>query len=112
MAQEFNILSPLLFYNFFGKEIIDESDLKDLCVNHTLNQIIFFRSEEGISSSIDAYRLKCFKLIEKIGEGGFGKVYLAQLRFDKQYYAIKFLKIKESKLFFIYIIRPRSKVRY
>lgn len=98
ISAEFKLFSLLRVYNYFGNEIFDTSDLKFLEAEHEPNKILFFCLEEAVGQiNIDNYRLKCFRLIKKLGEGGFGKVYLAEQRFNKQSFAIKFLKIRASK---------------
>lgn len=98
ISNEFKLFSMIRIYSFYGREIVDSSDLKFLENNKEQNRIMFFCLEESIAEiSIDTFRLKCFKLVNKIGEGGFGKVYLAEQRFTKKKFAIKFLKIKASK---------------
>lgn len=95
VSNSFNQSSDLTFYNFHGREILDSSDLKYLEDNNEFFKVIFF-NVKGQSFNIDLYRLKCFYMIEKIGEGGFGKVYLAEDVFQKRKFAIKYLKLSYS----------------
>lgn len=98
ISNEFKLYSMIRIYSFYGREIVDTSDLKFVDNENEPNRILFFCLEESIAEvSIDAFRLKCFKLLTKLGEGGFGKVYLAEQRFTKMNFAIKFLKIRASK---------------
>jgi len=87
--------SELTFYNFHGREIIDSSDLKYLEDIDEFFKVIFF-CIKGQTFNIDLYRLKCFYMIEKLGEGGFGKVYLAEDIFTKRKFAVKYLKLSYS----------------
>lgn len=98
LNNEFELNQKIKLYNFYGREIVDSSDLKYLELKYEKNKIIFFCYENNVNSlTIDSYRLKCFKIITKLGEGGFGKVYLAEQRFNKMKYAIKFLKLRACK---------------
>lgn len=111
ISAEFKIFSLLRVYNYFGHEIFDTSDLKFLEAENEPNKILFFCLEDAVGQiNIDNYRLKCFRLVKKLGEGGFGKVYLAEQRFSKQSFAIKFLKIRASK-FISVISRFGHKIR-
>ena len=94
IIREYNLKNKIKLYSFYGREIIDSSDLKYLEFFEKF-KIIFFCYDEH-SLNIDNYRLKCFKLLEKLGEGGFGKVYLSENRTNSKLYAIKFLKLKSS----------------
>lgn len=98
ITDDFNVSYKIKLYNFNGREIFDSSDLKFLELKEEKNKIILFCNEEHSSNiSLDSYRLKCFKQLKKLGEGGFGKVYLAEQRFTKDKYAIKFLKLRAGK---------------
>ena len=95
IIDDFNVMNRIKLYSFYGREIVDTSDLHFLEQDREKNKIIFFMKENQYNV-VDNFRLKCFKLIKKLGEGGFGKVYLSEQRFSKEKYAIKFLKLKST----------------
>ena len=58
-------------------------------------RILFFCSQDA-PNNIEYYRIKCFNIIDKIGEGGFGKVYLVEEKFSKEKFAMKNLKLSKN----------------
>ncbi len=96
ILDEFKLKSKIKLYTFYGREIVDTSDLYFLEDTKEKNKIVFLMKVNQ-DLNIDHYRLKCFKILDKLGEGGFGKVYLSEQRFTKDKYAIKYLKVKPCK---------------
>jgi serine/threonine protein kinase len=77
------------FFNGEGNEITDETLL--LTKN---NDIIYI--EQSQNKPFDyANILKQYKVLEKLGQGGFGKVYKAQHIATKQLVAIKYIDITQ-----------------
>ena len=72
-------------YDDKGILITEDADL-DFVLE---KQILFFskNKEEFDSSNL----LRPYEFIKKLGEGGFGKVYLVRQKMNKKYYTIKFL---------------------
>lgn len=103
ISDNFQINKQIRVYSFYNREILDTSDLKFLEVSNEYNKIIFFckvdnnNMQNSHQLQLDPIILKCFKISKVLGEGGFGKVYLAEQRFNKIKYAIKSLKIRHSK---------------
>ena len=82
-------------YNFYGIEILDNCDLNSFRDLHEKNKIIFLTD---IKSPFDnSFLIKIYNLKHKIGEGSFGKVYLAEQKFTKDLYAMKKLSLRFSK---------------
>ena len=81
-------------FNYHGYEIIDDSDLVEYSNNSDKykggEKIIFFsrNGENFVRNNI----LRLYKTGIKLGEGGYGKVYLAKQIFSKELFAIKYLK--------------------
>lgn len=117
--------SSIRIFNFNGIEILDDSDLyilnsnsnyesKNLTKNlYPINEneeafpmtnnipnckIIYFTIHNRSNSKC---LLFCFELVQKIGEGGFGKVYLAKQKFNNEIYALKFIHLKKSKCIYV-----------
>ena len=83
--ESLNNCKNINLYDDKGILITDDADLyflKD-------TKILFFtkNNEEFNTSNL----LRLFNLIKKIGEGGFGEVYLAKQKMTNKYYTIKFL---------------------
>ena len=119
ILEKFHLKNHIRIFNFYNREILDTSDLKYLELENENNKIIYFHfikdydyslGEELQYNLVDKFIIKSFKIIKKIGEGGFGKVYLAEQIFNKKKYAIKTLKCKYSKQIILYILRIRNQV--
>lgn len=91
----FKVNKKIRIFSFYNKELHDLSDFRYLEEPNEKNKIIFFTT--NTSNNYDICVTKCFNFIEKIGEGGFGCVYLAEQKFSHYQFAIKILKIKPSK---------------
>lgn len=93
---QFNIKvnSKIRAFNFNGIEILDDSDLYIFSIKESNNNIIYFSTCNKTSNRI---LLNCFDIKNKLGEGGFGKVYLVKQIFTDKTFAIKFIKLKKSK---------------
>jgi len=90
ISEEFEVGNKLRLYNFNGYEIIEDSDLEYLKGNlHFLDFLYFTRINEYFENK---NIMRIFKIKEKIGEGGFGKVYLAQQKFTHHNIAIKIFR--------------------
>lgn len=88
----------LKIYSFYGRRILDDSDLLFFLDMEEDNRILFFC--QGKSQFNYSGIFKCFKIIKKIGEGGFGKIYLIKQRFTYKEYALKILKRKNIEVGF------------
>lgn len=93
----FKINKKIRIFSFYNKELHDSSDFRYLEDSSEKNKIIFFTT--NTSNNYDICVTKCFNFMEKIGEGGFGRVYLAEQKFTNHQFAIKILKLKPSKYF-------------
>ena len=88
LKQHFQFLNNCKIINLYDNKgilITEDADLyflKD-------NKIIFFtkNNEEFNSSNL----LRIFDFIKKLGQGGFGEVYLVKQKMNNKYYVIKFL---------------------
>lgn len=90
ISEEFDVSKKLRLYNFHGYEIIEDSDLDYLKEKEEFLNFIYFTRINGIFENKNFMRI--YKIKEKIGEGGFGKVYLAQQKFTNHYFAIKIFR--------------------
>lgn len=97
IINEFDFRSSynLRVYNFNGIEITDDSDLSILNSTNSNDKIVYFTFGNKTSNKL---LINCFKFESKIGEGGFGKVYLARQIFSNKMFAIKYIRIKKSKI--------------
>lgn len=93
-------LQKIRLFNYYGIEIIDDSDLYFISqgqienLNSVCNNnIIYFTTHNRTSNLV---LVKCFDFEKKLGEGGFGKVYLAKQKFSNKYYAIKIIPIRKG----------------
>lgn len=77
-------------FTFTGMEILDENELS-LVEN---NSYLFVSRGEPFDGRAC---LGAFHKIRLLGEGGFGRVYLAFNKMTKQEVAMKFIKMKEMK---------------
>ena len=83
--ESLNNCKNINLYDDKGILIADDSDL------HFLKEakILFFTKNNEEFNSYNLLRL--FNFIKKLGEGGFGEVYLAKQKMTNKYYSIKFL---------------------
>lgn len=83
--ESLNNFKDLSLYDDKGILITEDADL-DFVLE---KQILFFskNKEEFDSSNL----LRPYEFIKKLGEGGFGKVYLVRQKMSNKYYTIKFL---------------------
>ena len=88
--------SNLRVFNFYGIEILDDSDLYIFLEKDSNNRIVYFTTTNKTSNRL---LLNCFELKDKLGEGGFGKVYLARQIFSNKIFAIKFINISNRCVF-------------
>lgn len=95
ILREFSLISSngCRVFNFYGIEILDDSDL----IFKTDNDKLFYFSYSNKTDN--KYLLRFFKNEKKLGEGGFGKVYLAKQIFSNKHYALKYISFKKSKFF-------------
>lgn len=86
----FNVNSKKLsLFDWKGVEITEDADLWKLVDDCAYNRVVFFlrKGETFDNKNI----LKLFKLGQSLGEGGFGKVFLATFADTEETFAIKFL---------------------
>ena len=95
MEYDLETSKNLRVFNFHEIEILDDSDLLVNFENHN-NRVFYFTYYSRTSNKI---LINCFSKIEKLGEGGFGKVYLSKQIFSGEKYAIKYVKMSKSKSF-------------
>lgn len=89
-----NVSQSIRLFNFFGLEILDDSDLLVYIHPSYRNKIIYFTFTNNSNNNI---MFKCFKLEVVLGQGGFGKVYHAKQIFTGDEYAIKIITLKRGK---------------
>jgi len=88
--EEFDVGLNLRLYNFYGFEIFDDSDLDFLDQENKNLHFIYFTLINDCFEEKNL--LRCYKIGEKLGQGGFGKVYIAQQKFTNYKYALKFFR--------------------
>lgn len=81
-------------FNFYGIEFLDDSDLYVLESKNRNSKICYFSNQNRTTNK---HLINCFKIKHKIGEGGFGKVFLSNQIFSNEMYAIKFIQLRKSK---------------
>jgi serine/threonine protein kinase len=90
ISEAFDISKKIRIYNFYGFEIIEDADLSIFRESLEKYKIIYFTRMNDYFENKNLMRV--FKIKKKVGEGGFGKVYLAEQKHTKINYAIKFFR--------------------
>ena len=90
ISESFDVTKKIRLYNFFGLEIIDESDLSNFHDYLEKYSVIFFTKAQEFFENRNL--LKILNIKYKLGEGGFAKVYMAEQKFTSQMFAIKYFR--------------------
>ena len=79
----------IALFDWKGVEMTEDSDLWKLTDDFAYNRVVFFIKKGEVFDNKNILRL--FKLGKSLGEGGFGKVFLATFADTEETFAIKFL---------------------
>lgn len=88
--QEFNLPSKKIWlYDWKGIEITEDADLWKLVDDNEYNRVVFFTKKGDKFNTTNILNL--FTIDEPLGQGGFGRVFLAHFADTNEKFAIKFL---------------------
>lgn len=96
ISQVFEISKKIRIFNFYGFEILDDSDLVSYKQSIDCHKIIFYTKSNEFFENKNI--LRALKIKKKLGEGGFGKVYLAEQKFTHKNFAVKFFRYSSSSI--------------
>jgi hypothetical protein len=90
ISENFEVSKKIRLFNFFGLEIIDDSDLSNFSEYMEKYRVIFFTKADDYFENKNFIRTLNIK--NKLGEGGFAKVYMAEHKFSHLNFALKIFR--------------------
>ncbi len=90
ISETFEVTKKIRLFNFFGLEIIDDSDLANFNDYMEKYRVIFFTKADDFFENKNLIRTLNIK--NKLGEGGFAKVYFAEHRYSPLTFALKIFR--------------------
>jgi hypothetical protein len=90
ICNRFEVTHKIRIFNFYGFELLEDLDIITLKKSIEEHKIIFFTLSQDFFENKNIIR--AFKFKKKIGEGGYGKVYLSEQKFTHNNYATKIFK--------------------